>query len=149
VQLLGHLRGAEDGELIFALDVEQTLSLADEYCRRFVRSVDDHVQKTGLNAPEPDAPQPGPTVPATPATLELRAAGITSVIWATGFRYDFGWVHLPVFDDADQPIHRRGVIRHPGLYFLGLRFLHTPSSSFVFGVGRDAAHLAAHIDARR
>jgi putative flavoprotein involved in K+ transport len=149
VQLLGHLRGAEGEKLIFALDVEQTLSLADEYCRRFVRSVDGHVQKTGIDASEPDPPQPGPPVPATPAALDLRAAGVTSVIWATGFRYAFGWLHLPVFDDADQPIHRRGVTRHPGLYFLGLRFLHTPSSSFVFGVGRDAAHLAEHIDARR
>ena len=149
VQLLGHLRGAEGEKLIFALDVEQTLSLADEYCQRFVRSVDDHVQKTGLDATEPDPPRPGPPVPAPPAALDLRAAGVTSVIWATGFRYAFGWVHLPVFDEADQPIHRRGVTRHPGLYLLGLRGLHTTSSSFVFGVGRDAAHLAEHIDARR
>jgi putative flavoprotein involved in K+ transport len=125
------------------------LSRADESCQHFLRSVDDHIQHTGLNGSEPDAPPAGPTVATTRATLDVRAAGITSVVWATGFRYDFGWVHLPVFDDSDQPIHRWGVARHPGLYFLGLRFLHTPSSSFVFSVGRDAAHLAQRIDARR
>jgi putative flavoprotein involved in K+ transport len=149
VALMGHLQGVEDEKLAFALDVEQTLTQADEYCQRFLRSVDDHIQKTGLNASEPDAPPAGPTVPTKPATLDLRAAGIASVVWATGFRYDLDWVHLPVFDDAGQPIHRRGVTRHPGVYFLGLRFLHTLASGFVFGVGRDAAYLAEHVIARR
>jgi putative flavoprotein involved in K+ transport len=148
VTLLGHLRGVEGEKLAFALDVEQTLSWADESYHRLLRSVDDFIEKTGLDAPEPDAPPPGPTVPTTPAKLDLRAAGITSVVWATGFRDDFRWVNLPVFDDAGQPVHRRGVTRHAGLYFLGLRWLHTVLSAFVPGVGRDAEYLVEHIVSR-
>jgi len=83
VVLLGHLQGTEGEKLAFALDVEQTLTRADEWCQRFLRSVDDHIEKTGLDAPEPDAPSVGPTVRTTPATLDLRAAGITSIVWAT------------------------------------------------------------------
>jgi len=148
VVLLGHLRGVAGGKLAFELDCEQTLTRADKYCQRFLRAVDDYIAETGLDSPAPGAPPPGPAVPTTPATLDLRGAGITSVVWATGFRYDFGWLHLPLFDDAGRPLHRRGVTRHHGVYFLGLRFLHTLCSSCVFGVGRDAAHLAEHIDAR-
>jgi putative flavoprotein involved in K+ transport len=149
VALLGHLRGVEGEKLAFACDVEQTLTQADEWCQRLLRSVDDYIEEAGLIAPEPDAPPPGPAVPSTPATLDLRAAGITSVVWATGFRYDYGWVHLPVFDDGGEPVHRRGVTRHPGVYFLGLNYLHTRRSGFVLGVGGDAAYLAEHIIARR
>ncbi len=148
VVLLGHLRGVEDGELTFAIDLEQTLARADESCHRLLRSVDASIKKAGLDAPEPDAPSPSSTVPTPITTLDLRAAGVTSVVWSTGFRDDFGWVHLPVFDDAGQPVHRRGVTRHPGAYFLGLSFLHTVSSGFVPGVGRDAEYLAEHIATR-
>ncbi len=147
VVLLGHLRNIEDGKLTFAIDLEQTLARADESCHRLLRSVDDYIKKTGLEAPEPDAPSPSSTVPTPIATLDLRVAGISSVVWATGFRDDFGWVHLPVFDGAGQPVHRRGVARHPGAYFLGLSFLHTLISGFLPGVGRDAEYLAEHIAA--
>ena len=149
VILLGHLRAVETEKLTFALDVEQTLARADESCHRLLRSVDERIQKMGLDAHEPDAPLPGPIAPTTPVTLDLRAAGITSVVWATGFRNDFGWVHLPVFDDAGQPIHRRGVTHHAGMYFLGLRWLYTLLSGFLPGVGKDAAYLAEHIIASR
>ncbi len=148
VVLLGHIRDVEDGKLIFALDLEQSLALADASCHRFLRSVEEYIKKTGLDAPEPDAPSTSYTVPTPITTVDLRAAGITSVVWATGFRDDFGWVHLPVFDDAGQPIHHRGVTRRSGLYFLGLRWLHTLLSSFVRGVGRDAEYLAEYIATR-
>ena len=148
VVLLGHLRDVEDGKLTFAIDLEQTLARADVSCHRLLRSVDDYIKKTGLDAPEPDAPSPSSTVPTPIAMLDLRAAGITSVVWSTGFCDDFGWVHLPVFDAAGQPVHRRGVTRHPGAYFLGLKWLHTLLSALVAGVGRDAEYLAEHIATR-
>jgi len=53
--------------------------------------------------------------------LDLADAGITSIVWCSGFRYDFGIIQLPVFDDSSQPVHHRGVARCPGLYFLGLK----------------------------
>jgi putative flavoprotein involved in K+ transport len=68
-----------------------------------------------------------------------------SVVWATGYRHDFGWIHAPVLDPAGAPRHVRGITGVPGLSFLGLRFLHTASSSLFYGVGRDALHIVQHI----
>jgi putative flavoprotein involved in K+ transport len=92
VVLLGHLRDVEDGKLTFAIDLEQTLARADESCLRLLRSVDASIKKAGLDAPEPDAPSPSSTVPTPITTLDLRASRITSIVWSTGFRDDFGWV---------------------------------------------------------
>ena len=72
-------------------------------------------------------------------------AGIGSVIWATGYAFDFGWIHLPVLGPRGEPRHDRGVTSVPGLYFLGLPWLSKMSSSFLNGVGDDAARLADHI----
>ena len=80
--------------------------------------------------------------------LDLRAEGIGAVIWATGYRVDFGWIEVPVLDARGEPVHRRGVTEVPGLYFLGLQWLSRMSSSFLSGVGDDAADLADHIAAR-
>lgn len=68
-----------------------------------------------------------------------------SIVWATGYRPGFGWIDLPVLDSAGAPQHRRGVTSVAGLYFLGLRFLHTASSSLLYGVGRDARYIVEHI----
>jgi putative flavoprotein involved in K+ transport len=84
-------------------------------------------------------------VPTAITTLDLRAAGIRSVVWATGFRDDFGWVHLPVFDHAGKPVHRRGVTCRSGLYFLGLSWLHKHKSASLIGAGEDAEYLAEHL----
>lgn len=71
---------------------------------------------------------------------------VAAVVWCTGFRPDFGWIHLDVFEASGYPRHRRGVVEEvPGLYFVGLRLLHRLSSSLIGGVGRDAAHVVAHL----
>ncbi len=70
------------------------------------------------------------------------------MVWATGFRYDLGWIRLPVLDEAGEPVHRRGVTRCPGLHFLGLAWLHKLKSSVLCGVGEDAAYLAERIAER-
>ena len=75
-----------------------------------------------------------------------RSRRIGSVIWASGYNFDFGWIELPeVFDADGTPIHRRGVTETAGLYFLGLPWLHKRKSTFLSGVGEDAAHIAATI----
>ena len=72
------------------------------------------------------------------------------MIWCTGFRPDFSWIDLPVFDEDGEPLHRRGVVEaEPGLYFVGLDFLYAASSGQINGVGRDAAHVVRAIAARR
>jgi len=70
------------------------------------------------------------------------------VIWATGYGVDFGWIDLPVLNAQGEPVHRRGITDIPGLYFLGLQWLSRMNSSFLSGVGNDAAVLADHIAAR-
>ncbi|HKW93364.1 MAG TPA: NAD(P)/FAD-dependent oxidoreductase [Methylomirabilota bacterium] len=149
VTLLGHLRAAAGSRLWLAGDLEERLAEGDEGVRVFRESVDTYVARTGLVAPE-DAPAAGlerPRAP-SPERLDLSAAHVTAVIWATGFRRDFGWIEAPVFDDRGEPVHRRGVTACPGLYFLGLPWLYTLGSSVLCGVGRDAEHLADCIAAR-
>ena len=87
--------------------------------------------------------------PATDGELDLRAAAIRSVIWATGYSLDFRWVELPVFDACGQPVHRRGITAAPGISFLGLAWLHKPTSSFLCGVGEDASYLAERMEGER
>jgi putative flavoprotein involved in K+ transport len=150
VILLGRLEAVEGSRLRLADDLDEQLARGDEGVVAFTRSVDAYVARAGLGVPEEPAPAPSPPIPpAAPIrTLDLDAASITSVIWATGFRRDFGWIRLPVLDERGEPIHRRGVTRYPGLYFLGLPWLHTLKSSVLCGVGRDALHLAEHIASR-
>jgi putative flavoprotein involved in K+ transport len=85
----------------------------------------------------------------TPRLADGRALEVAVVVWATGYRPDFGWIDLPIFDDAGDPIHHRGVVAAaPGLYFLGLPFRYTPTSDHFGGVGRDAHHLAQQLAAQ-
>jgi putative flavoprotein involved in K+ transport len=93
----------------------------------------------------PAGPRAAP--PAPIRELDLVASGIMSVVWATGFRRDFGWIDAPVLDERGEPIHQRGITGCEGLYFLGLPWLHKLKSSVLCGVGDDAAHLADHIAA--
>ena len=80
--------------------------------------------------------------------LDLGAEKINAVIWATGYGVDFGWIELPVFNPQGEPVHRQGITDIPGLYFLGLQWLTRMNSSFLSGVGDDAAVLADHIAGR-
>ena len=81
--------------------------------------------------------------------LDLAAAGITSIIWATGFRTDYQWLQVDAFDEQDRPAHRRGISTEPGVYFLGLPWLSRRGSSFIWGVWSDAGYIAEHIDGQR
>lgn len=80
--------------------------------------------------------------------LDLASAGVSTIIWATGYSFDFSWVKFPVFDEFGYPVQQRGVTSQPGVYFLGLPWLHTSQSGLLAGVGEDAAHVAGHIEAR-
>jgi putative flavoprotein involved in K+ transport len=148
VTLLGRLEGIEGARLRLADDLDAQLSRGDEGVVAFTGSVDAYVARTGLAVPEERAPAPVGSAIAPIRTIDLDAESVASVIWATGFRRDFGWIHLPVLDERGEPIHRRGVSSCPGLYFLGLPWLHTLKSSVLCGVGRDADHLAECIASR-
>jgi putative flavoprotein involved in K+ transport len=152
VTLLGRLVGVESHCITLAPDLQENLANADQASEDFKQGVDEFVRRTGMNAPEPE-PDLVDEVRSdagrhAPAALDLKAAGITTVIWATGYGFDYSWVHLPVFDDYGFPIQQRGVTRFPGLYFLGMNYLYNRKSGILLGVGEDATHIAIAIAAR-
>ncbi len=152
VRLLGRLRGAEGGTLLFADDLRESLARWDESREILARMIDVHIQRAGLEAAADEGPVPAASTAwrRRPPILELdlAARGIATVVWATGFSSDFGWLRAPALDENGEPIQRRGVTASPGLYFLGLRRMYTIKSSFLYGVGDDAAYLAEQITAR-
>jgi putative flavoprotein involved in K+ transport len=150
LSLLGHLQGIDQGRMHFADDLELQLRAGDLSLDRFLARVDQHIERTGLKVPP--APQRAVQLPpsvSSPSQLDVRGKDIRSVIWATGYHLDFAWVELPVFDATGTPIHRRGVTAMPGLYFLGLPWLHKRKSTFLAGVGEDAGFIADAIAGAR
>ncbi|WP_304187798.1 NAD(P)-binding domain-containing protein [Phenylobacterium aquaticum] len=152
VTLLGRLAGAGDGRLVFADDRDASLARAEAEYDAFLAACDAHAQAAGLDLP-PAAPRPPAAPLPTPLLeLDLAAAGVGSVIWATGYRYDFGWVDLPIFADMTtraEPLHQGGVTPAPGAYLIGLAWLSRRKSSVMMGMGEDAAFVAEHLAARR
>ncbi len=151
IVLLGHLRDARDGKITLAPDLKDNLAKADKAETGFVKAVDAYVTQTGLDVPEERLPELRDGYAQEEILeLDLTSAGITSVIWATGYTFDFrDLVKLPVFDGDGYPIQRHGVVTaYPGLYCVGLPWLHTFASSLIVGVGDDAAHVASHIRSR-
>jgi putative flavoprotein involved in K+ transport len=149
VVLLGHVRDARDGQIIFAPDLKETLAKVDQFESDTLKLVDDYIIRTGLSAPPEDVPRLRDGYEQEQITeLDLNAAGVSTIIWATGYTFDFSLVRLPVVDSDGYPLQKRGVTRFEGLYFLGMPWLHSRKSGILFGVGDDAAYLSAHIAAR-
>lgn len=149
VQFLGRVQGVRDGKLILGSDLAANVAWGDEQARTFLRSIDEHIRNQVLEAPVEDWPRDleateDPTQQ-TPGELDLSAAGVSTVIWATGYRPDLGWVGLPFLDNEGYPIQRRGVTSVPGLYILGLDWLYTAGSGLFPGLTDDAAYLAAQM----
>ena len=150
MHLLGHVRGADGGTLLLAPDLHESLAKADGFAAFATEVVDGFAARTGLDVPPAeDEPPLADGFAVEPVTeLDLGAAGVTSVVWATGYRYDWGIVRFPVFDQRGYPIQRQGVTTVPGLCFLGLQWMHTRKSATFWGVDEDAAHVAEHLAAR-
>jgi putative flavoprotein involved in K+ transport len=152
VTLLGHVEAIHEGVIDLAAGLADSLADGDAVYTTFLDMVDEHVERHALNMPEDPAaravlPDP-PCVTEPLRRLDISTEGIGAVIWATGYGVDFGWIDVPVLDARGGPVHRGGITGVPGLYFLGLQWLSRMSSSFLSGVGDDAAVLAAHIAAR-
>ena len=152
VTLLGSLLDVSDGRLCICDDLNANLKSGDDSFVQFVRSVDDFIERNGVDEPTEEGFDPylrrAPKALPEVDMIDLRDAKIATVIWAKGFRYDFGWIDCPVLDKQGSPDQRRGVARVPGLYFLGLPRMHKLKSAFLWGVGEDAEYLANHIAAR-
>jgi putative flavoprotein involved in K+ transport len=130
----------------------KSLADADLYYATFLDMADDFVRQRGLDLPDDPAARarlPDPACVTDPTRqLDLRAEDINAVIWATGYAVDFGWIDIPVFGSDGAPLQRGGITAVGGLYFLGLQWMSRMASSFMSGVGDDAAALADHIAAR-
>jgi putative flavoprotein involved in K+ transport len=155
IVLLGRLKAVKGATLALAPDLEENLAKGDEWLANFKKSVDDYVAKNKFDIPEESTPvNSSPTQEGHASTpileLDLRAAGITSIIWATGFGNVYDWLKLPLLDERGEPLHERGVTQFPGIYFLGLRWLYKQKSSFLSfgGPAEDAAYLAEQIAMR-
>jgi putative flavoprotein involved in K+ transport len=149
MRLHGRLLRADGARLGFAADLESNLDAADARSDRIKDTIDRWILENGIDAPgearyEPvwrprsDGGEP----------LDLDAARVRSVIWATGFRSEWSWVRAAVFDDGGYPVHERGITPVDGLGVLGLPWLHRWGSGRFAGIADDARHLADHIAAR-
>jgi putative flavoprotein involved in K+ transport len=150
--LVGRTEGYEDGVLRFAPDLAANIARGDANYLSVLDEADAHAAREGLDLPEePEARRIGPDpacVTDPVLSLNLAAAGVTSVIWATGYVLDFGWMKIDVFDEKGRPRHDKGVSVVPGLYFIGLPWLSRRASPFIWGVWHDADYLAGQIAAR-
>ncbi|MDZ4312979.1 MAG: NAD(P)/FAD-dependent oxidoreductase [Cypionkella sp.] len=150
--LLGRVGEYRDGVLQVGGDLAANIRRGDENYLATLDLADAYAAAEGLDLPlEPEARLigPDPDCVSNPIlALDLQAAGVSSIIWATGFGLDYGWLKLDAFDEKGRPAHDRGVAGVPGLYFLGLPWLSRRASPFIWGVWHDADYLAEHIAGR-
>jgi putative flavoprotein involved in K+ transport len=151
--LVGRTERFSDGMMHFAPDLQRNIAQGDANYLSVLDEADAFVARNGLDLPEePEARiiGPDPQCMSEPILeLNLAQAGISAIIWATGFSTDYGWLKVDAFDAKGRPKHQRGVSSEPGIYFLGLPWLSRRGSSFIWGVWHDARYLADHIATQR
>lgn len=145
MQLYGRLKDVQDGALQFADDLAGNLDNADRVYNGICNLIDDHIAKNAITAPHQAHYDPVWRPSGVPTELDLATSGIGSIIWTTGFRSDWSWVELPMFDGAGYPSHARGVTSIDGIYVIGMPWLYTWGSGRFVGVGRDAGFVAEHV----
>ena len=149
VKLAGRLVAADGRRLSFADDLPATIGGAQARLDRLMHTIDGYLARRGGEDAGPTDPPPPFMAPPGPVDLDLRRAGISTVIWATGYQPAYPWLRVPVLDRHGQIAHSRGVTSVPGLYVLGLKFLYRRNSSFIDGVASDARFVATHVMMRR
>lgn len=147
VRLVGRLAGMREGRAQFSGGLRNVCELADLKMNRLLRSIDAWIDAQGLAGEAGPVEEYAPTlVEATPALeVDLAAGEISTIVWATGFRPDYSWLHAKAFDARGRLRHTGGVIDVAGLYVLGLPFLRKRKSSFIHGAGDDVEALSSHL----
>jgi putative flavoprotein involved in K+ transport len=153
ITLAGRTASFQDGTVRFAADLRDNIAAGDASYLTLLDEADAYVALNGLDLPEEPAARvlgPYPDCVMDPLLeLDLAGAGVTTVIWATGYVTDFGWLKVDAFDGSGRPRHQRGVSSEPGVYFLGLPWLSRRGSSFIWGVWHDARYIADQISIQR
>jgi putative flavoprotein involved in K+ transport len=149
-QILGSLLDVEGSTLILADDAASHVHFADAFSQHQKDNIDAYLSRSGIMPPalEPDPadlPDSQAECVSPIRRLDLRAAGVGALVWATGFKSDFSWAHLPVLDGSGQPLHEGGISRLAGLYFLGMPWLNSRKSGIIYGIAEDAHHIAEAI----
>ena len=151
--LVGLTRSCQDGVMHFAPDLAQNIAQGDANYLSVLDEADAFISRNGLDLPEePEARDiaADPSCVTDPILeLNLAQAGVTSIVWATGFAVDYSWLQVGAFDEAGKPKHQRGISAEPGVYFLGLPWQSHRGSSFIWGVWHDAKFIADHIATQR
>jgi putative flavoprotein involved in K+ transport len=149
VTLLGHLSALDGSRATFADDRDANVKGADEFASGFRDEIDKFVAAQGMDAPVVDpgddyAGSDGLAQPEVRA-LDLRAEGISTVLWSAGYSFDYSWVRPATLDSTGYPVQRSDYADSRGIYFLGMHFLHWRKSGLFYGVGDEAAAIADHI----
>lgn len=153
IVLVGLTKSFDGGWMKFEPGLADNIARGDANYLSLLDAADAYIEHNGLDLPEePEARR----MPAAPSCiqkpildLDLAKAGVTSILWATGFGLNYGWLNVKAFDENGQPRHRHGVSAEPGVYFLGLPWLSCRGSSFIWGVWHDAKYIADHISKQR
>lgn len=148
--LVGSTRSYNHGKLTFDPDLRENVEEGNASYLGMLDEAEAYAVAFGLDLPRAD-PDLRTISPATAyeldpiLELDLKAAGVKTILWATGFTSDYGWLELDIFDKRGRPQHQRGVSPEPGVYFLGLPWQSNRGSSFIWGVWHDAKYIADHI----
>ncbi|WP_018149757.1 flavin-containing monooxygenase [Leeia oryzae] len=153
ITLVGMTKSFDDGVASFQPDLAENIARGDANYLSLLDAADAYIERNGLDLPEePEARKklPDPDCLTNPLlSLDLAAAGVTSIVWATGFAVDYSWLQVNAFDEKGKPKHQRGVSSEPGVYFVGLPWLSRRGSTFIWGVWHDAKYIADHIATQR
>ena len=147
VDLVGRVDGIDGHVVRFAEGLEASLAAGDEFLVDFKRRADEYVVSAGLDVPEAEPADPARPTPHVP-DLDLRAAGVRTVLWANGFRPDHSWIEGVETDEQGWPLHERGVSPVAGLFFVGLHWLYRRKSALLIGVGEDAEYVVSRLAER-
>ena len=134
---VGRLEGFRGTRALFADDLAENVARGIEFEAGLRKGFDEHSGASPAATP-PEAPE-------LPDVRELDLADLGAIVWATGFRPDYGWIELPMLDPSGRPLHRRGITDFPGLAFLGVHWLHKRKSSLFIGVGEDAEYVVEQL----
>jgi putative flavoprotein involved in K+ transport len=147
VELVGRWAAVRDGRALFSGGLRNVFSLADLKMNRLLGTFDEWAEAHGRDS-EVDPPErftPTRVPSSTPLQLDLRSGEFSTIVWATGFRPDYGWLDVPVVDAKGQLRHEGGVVGSPGLYALGLPMLRRRRSTFICGIEDDAREVIDHL----
>jgi putative flavoprotein involved in K+ transport len=147
VRLVGRIAGIADGKAQFSGSLHNICAMADLKMNRLLNTFDEWVSGKGLDdaVEAPDRPPPTNVESAPPLLMDLKSGRIRTIVWATGYRPDYSWLHLPVLDRKGQVRHDGGIAAYPGLYLMGMQFLRRRKSALIDGAGDDARDLSDHL----